>query len=821
MQWVQPLSLCCRWKSLQHSSLRYHFRRIQYVVPWSVHPQQQKCLHSSSASPSLSGSASHREYLLSLPPPKNIQKVLIANRGEIACRIIRTCKRLGLSTVAIYSSVDGPNCLHAQMADEAVPIGTGPAASQSYLLMDDILQITQETQANAIHPGFGFLSENAQFAQRVRQQDLLFVGPPVSAMEDMASKSRSKHIMEQAGVPVTPGFDPYTNPNTAAVDEPSDIDELLYERALNHVGFPLIIKALMGGGGKGMRLVHTSNDFREALRSCQHEALASFGDARVLLERYLIRPRHVEVQVIADAFGNTVYLYERDCSLQRRHQKVIEEAPASDLAPSFRKRLGMMGTRAAEAVGYVNAGTVEFLLDTAPLAATSMDHEEPHPNIYFCEMNTRLQVEHPVTEQITGIDLVEWQLRVAAGETLPIPNQEDIPPINGHSMEARIYAEAPSRNFLPSPGHVWYHRPPTVPNSDTDPITGIRVDTGIQSGQDVSVFYDPMIAKLVCHGSTRQEAIQRLTNALKKYHIAGVSTNIDFLIRCAQHPTFQIAGAINTGFLEDHVNDIFNEEKSLAPSHWAPLAGIMAVLLRIEKRITPSNLNSANPIHNISSKRSNLRPWSSHWGSWRMGGESGRPQRTLNVTLPNPMEVTCISNRDGSFDINWLDSMGPFVVSGTLAANGGMEIVVSRTQRIKLTTVLKEDDGFIKVRMWPAFGTTCYSDYFWEIDVVDPVSSISNHGSTGFANTSSNGEVKAPMPGKVSRINFQVGDRVEVGDVVVVLEAMKMEHNCSSPCIGSVTEIRCEKNSVVPEGAILFVVAAEDETETTIDASES
>jgi 3-methylcrotonyl-CoA carboxylase alpha subunit len=805
------------------------------MIPSTIYPQQARHLYSSSASiPSVpDSSSSRRVYLKYLPPPKNIQKVLIANRGEIACRIIRTCKRLGLSTVAIYSSVDGPNCLHAQMADEAVPIGTGPAASQSYLLMDDILQIAQETQANAIHPGFGFLSENAQFAQRVRQQDLLFVGPPVSAMEDMASKSRSKHIMEQAGVPVTPGFDPYTSPNTTA--EPIDIDELLYERAVNHVGFPLIIKALMGGGGKGMRLVHTSNDFREALRSCQHEALASFGDTRVLLERYLIRPRHIEVQVIADSFGNTVYLYERDCSLQRRHQKVIEEAPASDLSSSFRKRLGMMGTRAAEAVGYVNAGTVEFLLDTASVAASgpfSADPEEPYPNIYFCEMNTRLQVEHPVTEQITGIDLVEWQLRVAAGEALPIPNQEDIPPIIGHSMEARIYAEVPSRNFLPSPGHVWYHRPPTSPNTDTDPMTGIRVDTGIQSGQDVSVYYDPMIAKLVCHGSTRHQAAQRLTDALKKYHIAGVSTNIDFLIRCAQHPTFQIAGAINTGFLEDHANDIFNEEKSMAPSHWAPLAGIIAVLLRIEKRITPSDLDAANTLCDTSPKRSNLRPWSSQWGSWRMGGEAGRPQRIINVTMPNALEVTCVSNRDGSFDIHWLDSndksnesavnrKGPFVVNGTLAANGAMEIVVNRAQRIKLTTVMNQEDGSIKVRMWPELGATCYDDYFWEMDVVDPMSAISNFGSTGFAHGAGNGEVKAPMPGKVSRINYRVGDLVEVGDVVVVLEAMKMEHNCFSPGAGTVTEIRCESNAVVPEGAVLFVITSDSETDAKIAASES
>jgi 3-methylcrotonyl-CoA carboxylase alpha subunit len=740
-----------------------------------------------------------------------INKVLIANRGEIACRIIRTCQALDIPTVAIYSSADGPHCLHATMADEAYPIGIGPSSTESYLRSHDIIQIAKQTNANAIHPGFGFLSERAAFAQQIHDANLLFIGPPVTAMMDMASKSQAKYKMELASVPTTPGFDPYNNTINNS-NEPLDesiMNDVLYERAIHHIGFPVLIKALMGGGGKGMRLVHSASEFKEALTSCQNEALQSFGDSRVLLEKYLINPRHIEIQIIGDQYGNIVHLYERDCSVQRRHQKVLEEAPASDLSDSFRHHIGQLGVRAAAAVNYYNAGTVEFLLDTQQQQQSQQADSEYTNNIYFCEMNTRLQVEHSVTEQITGIDLVEWQLRVAAGEVLPISNQENIPKINGHSIEARIYAETPTKQFLPSPGHVWYHHPPTIPNTGTNPTTGIRVDTGIQSGQNVSVYYDPMIAKLICHGSTRANAISQLRFALQQYHIAGVATNIDFLLHCIDHPTFHNAGMINTGFLEEFgdaiIQDCINEEHNRKVHPYARLAGAMAILLRIEDRITN---------HQDTHKNNALQspaPWSSRWGSWRMGGDSARVQRQLFI-MPEKSVVVCTSHRDGSYDIHWKndDASNEEVVSyhvdGSLDVVGNMELILNHTTRIKLKTVTKSDDEIIQLRMWPESGKSHRNDYHWEIDILDPMSRLHAKGINEGSTTTDDGVVMAPMPGTISRINYKVGDSVNLGDVVVVMEAMKMEHPCCSPCDGIVSEIRCEPNIVVPDSAILFVV---------------
>ena len=784
-------------------------------------PKSAKIRPLSSASTSSTGTSQQQ-----LPQLENtIQKVLIANRGEIACRIIRTCRSLGIPTVAIYSSADGPHCLHATMADEAYLIGSGPSSTESYLRSAEIIDVAQRTKANAIHPGFGFLSERASFAQQVQDHRLIFVGPPVQAMQDMASKSRAKHMMDEAGVPTTPGFDPYTsnsNKPETLPDETTNINhitnELLYDQAVHHVGFPLLIKALMGGGGKGMRLVHTAQDFRDALQSCQNEARQSFGDARVLLERYLIHPRHIEVQIIGDQYNNIVHLYERDCSVQRRHQKVLEEAPASHLSEEFRNYIGQLGVKAASAVNYFNAGTVEFLLDTRPQQNQSSipGSDQPHPNIYFCEMNTRLQVEHSVTEQITGIDLVEWQLRVAAGEMLPIPQQEHIPKVQGHSIEARIYAETPTKQFLPSPGRIWYHSPPTKPNVGTDPMTGVRVDTGVQSGQDVSVYYDPMIAKLICHGTNRNDAIEKLQTALQNYHIAGVSNNVDFLLRCIQHPTFRgnrETDSIDTGFIEQYgvsiIQDCINHESTRKSHHpMARIAGAMAILLQMEQRIQSKDGNT------LSTTQTNMGPWSSHSGSWRMGGDTARAQRKLYL-MPEKYMMTCTSNRDGSYDMNWCSDDGNgddtfFHVDGTLCLDGDMELMVNRTQRLKMTTVMKEENGIIQVRMWPTIGKSHRNDYCWEIDVLDPLSNINVDGMTSETTTPmGNGIVVTPMPGKVSRINFKVGDVVRVGDVVVVLEAMKMEHPCTSTCNGTITEIRVTPNTIVPDSSVLFVVTSE------------
>lgn len=698
-----------------------------------------------------------------------LEKVLVANRGEIACRVMRTCQRLGVATVALYSVADGPDALHARMADEAYLIGTGPSPGDSYLLQDEVLRIARESEAAAIHPGYGFLSEAPAFAQACEDAGIQFVGPPAPAISAMGSKSQSKAIMNAAGVPVTPGF---------FGDDNQDPDFLL-QKAVTEVGFPLLIKAVMGGGGKGMRLVWNEGDFKEALSSCQRESQSAFGDSAVLLERYLVSPRHVEVQVVADSFGNCVHLYERDCSLQRRHQKIIEEAPASDLPQELRQRLGEMGTKAVKAAAYVGAGTVEFLLDTkAP------------DQFFFCEMNTRLQVEHPITEQITGVDLVEWQLRIAAGEELPM-KQEDIPCF-GHAFEARIYAENPARDFLPATGTVWHHSPPCASNSGASP-EGVRVDTGLQSGQEVGVHYDPMISKLIVHAENRELALGKLVSALKDYQIAGVPTNIEFLVRCAQHPTFKKAGAINTGFLEDHADDVRMEETT-KPNPMAQAMAAFAALMHLERR--------------VGVQRQQKSPWSSMSGSWRAGGAAGRATRRLKLSGnhgPDAPCVDCISNRDGSFNISVMeksDVVESFHLSGSLHTDASMEVVLNGTHRMSLTSVLREGDGLMKLSLWQKEPRR-KDGFSWEVEFEHPLSPLPQRlqeGATG------EGTIKAPMPGKVTRLNKQEGDFVKAGELVMVLEAMKMEHLIKATRDGLVGEIRYRVDDVVSDGAILFVM---------------
>eukprot|EP00934_Nitzschia_sp_Nitz4_P003523 Nitzschia sp. Nitz4//scaffold22_size323478//32180//34366//NITZ4_000498-RA/size323478-processed-gene-0.440-mRNA-1//-1//CDS//3329542908//3513//frame0 len=689
-------------------------------------------------------------------------KVLIANRGEIACRVIRTCQKLEIPTVALYSSADGPNCLHAQMADEAFLIGTGPNPSESYLLQDQILDICQRTNAQAIHPGYGFLSENFGFCERVAATEgLKFIGPPPEAILAMGSKSKSKAIMEEAGVPTTPGYygddnqDPY----------------FLLDRA-KEIGFPLLIKAVMGGGGKGMRLVWKEEEFLDALASCQRESLSSFGDDRVLMEKYLQDPRHVEVQVMADSHGNVVHLFERDCSLQRRHQKIIEEAPAADLPEDIRKRFGEMGKRAAQAVGYENAGTVEFLMEG--------------DDFYFCEMNTRLQVEHPVTELVTGLDLVEWQLRVAAGETLPILDQDQIT-CTGHALEARIYSEVPARNFLPGTGTVWHHNPPAVSNTGAS-SEGIRVDTGIQKGQDVGVYYDPMICKLIVHDDNREKALAKLVKALKSYEIAGVPTNIDFLIACAEHDTFRKAGDVNTGFLDRHLEEVLPSESTAPPL--AAAVGVFMTLLELEGRTGVEDLAAA---------RRSRSPFGSLSGSWRM---SANAKRSMVLEDGRTAEVT--SHRDGSYDIE-VDEIS-FHIQGTVSKDGKVEVVVNNTHRIHATTALLPGEEQYQVRMWPS---GLDNDYFWQVDVMNPSAASLMAGGTELGG--GQGSIKSPMPGKISQIPHAVGDEVSEGDVIVVMEAMKMEHRVTAPISGVLAELNCRVDDVVMDGAVLAVVEAPEQ----------
>src|SRR6187401_423128 len=431
-----------------------------------------------------------------------IASLLIANRGEIACRIIRTARRMGIRTVAVYSDADA-KALHVRQADEAVHIGPSPAR-ESYLVGEKILEAAKQTGAQAIHPGYGFLSENEAFAEACAKEGVVFIGPPASAIRAMGSKSAAKSLMEKAGVPLTPGY------------HGDDQDPGLLAREAGKIGFPVLIKASAGGGGKGMRRVDKGEDFAAALASCQREAKSAFGEDRVLVEQYVLKPRHIEIQVFADSHGGCVYLFERDCSVQRRHQKVLEEAPAPGMTAERRAAMGRAAVEAAKAVGYVGAGTVEFIA-------------HPDGRFYFMEMNTRLQVEHPVTEMVTGLDLVEWQLRVAFGEALP--RTQDQLAITGHAIEARIYAEDPDKGFLPSTGRLVHLAPPAQTDS-------VRVDTGVEQGDAITPFYDPMIAKLIVHAADRAGALARMKTALEQYRIVGVASNVEFLGRLVASDSF-------------------------------------------------------------------------------------------------------------------------------------------------------------------------------------------------------------------------------------------------------------------------------------------
>ncbi|EIE19193.1 biotin carboxylase [Coccomyxa subellipsoidea C-169] len=505
--------------------------------------------------------------------PLPFSKVLVANRGEIACRVLQTAKRLGIPTVAVYSEADRTS-LHASLADEAFCIGPA-AARDSYLRMERILEVALKTGAQAVHPGYGFLSENTTFAGMCEDNGISFVGPPASAIASMGNKSEAKALMAGAGVPVVPGY------------HGDDQDESLLFEEGHKVGFPLLVKAVLGGGGKGMKLANSARELPEALSSAKREAAASFGDERVLLERYITRPRHIEVQIFADTLGNAVYLFERDCSMQRRHQKagtslVIEEAPAPGISEDFRRSIGEAAVAAARAVGYVNAGTVEFIVDTDT------------GDYYFMEMNTRLQVEHPVTEAITGQDLVEWQLRVAAGQ--PLPLLQDQLKILGHAFEARVYAESPERGFMPGTGTLQRWRIPHGAVSFSH-IGDVRVDSGVRKGDQVGVHYDPMIAKLITKGPDRQTALDNLHTALSELQVSGLPTNVTFLKRLASHPAFA-AVELDTSFIAKHLNSL--TAAAQPPAKVVALAALARHMLQVQ--VSPGLfplLHASNHVLNI------------------------------------------------------------------------------------------------------------------------------------------------------------------------------------------------------------------------------
>ncbi|HET9596194.1 MAG TPA: acetyl/propionyl/methylcrotonyl-CoA carboxylase subunit alpha [Anaeromyxobacteraceae bacterium] len=658
-------------------------------------------------------------------------KILVANRGEIACRVMRTARRLGIRSVAVYSDADA-RAKHVAMADEAYRIGPAPAR-ESYLCADAILAAAQRSGAHAIHPGYGFLSENAEFAEACAGAGLVFIGPPPEAIRAMGSKSAAKQLMERAGVPLVPGY------------HGEDQSEARLAAEAERIGWPVLVKATAGGGGKGMRAVVDAASFPEALAGARREARASFGDDRVLLERYLARPRHVEVQVFADARGGTVHLFERDCSIQRRHQKVLEEAPAPGLGEALRAAMGRAAIAAATAIGYVGAGTVEFLLDE-------------DGRFYFMEMNTRLQVEHPVTEMITGRDLVEWQLRVAAGEPLPAA-QGDLA-ISGHAIEARIYAEDPSRDFLPATGVVAHLRTPVE-------SAHVRVDTGVREGDAVTIHYDPMIAKLVVWDTDRAGAVRRLRAALAEYQAVGVTTNLAFLGAVAAHPAYA-AAELDTRFIERHRAALVGDA---APATDAVLAiACLDVLLRRAADAEEGSRGSGDP----------YSPWHRTDG-WRLNADH---HHALCFVDGGELVRVLAHYRPGGFLLDLPN--GPVEVRGE--RSGSADLVAEVGGARLRATVVRSGDDLVVITGGRGHRLTLH----------DPAAGA-DHDAGG-------GTLTAPMPGRVVAVMVERGARVEKGAPLVVLEAMKMEHTVKAPRDGRVTEIYFSVDALVSEGAQLVAL---------------
>ena len=654
--------------------------------------------------------------------------VLIANRGEIAVRIARTAKMLGMRTIAVYSEAD-KGALHTRVCDEAVLIG--PAApGLSYLAVERLIDAARRTGAACVHPGYGFLSENAEFAEACAAAGLVFVGPPPAAMRAMGLKDHAKALMEAAGVPVVPGYH-------------GEQQELAYlNREADLIGYPVLIKAVAGGGGRGLRRVDAGADFAEALASAQREAMAAFGNARVLIEKYVQAPRHIEIQVFADRHGNTIHLNERDCSLQRRHQKVIEEAPAPGMTPALRAEFGEAAVKAARAVGYVGAGTVEFIADAAAGLRSGA--------FWFMEMNTRLQVEHPVTEAITGLDLVAWQFRIAAGEPLPLA-QTDVK-LDGHAIEARVYAEDPDRGFLPSPGRVAVLELPAG--------EGIRVDTGVAAGDAVPADYDAMIAKVIAHAPTRAAALDRLAAALDRMVVVGPRVNKAFLRALITHPAFR-AGGCDTGFIARHLDELLDAD----PAVTAPaVAHAVALLLERERQ----RIAAATAIQTLPSGQPWHDPWSAHDG-FALG-----PAREVGVDIlvDGGVKPAGVAWDAGGVKVRFAGASGGITAPGmtrTLAIEGGLVVLTAGRQH--LVSLIGYDR-----------------------------SDASPHGDDGV--------LRAPMNGRIVAVLVEAGQAVKQGDRLILLEAMKMEHALVAPFDGVVAELTAAAGDPAAEGAALVRIAA-------------
>ena len=657
-------------------------------------------------------------------------KILIANRGEIACRIIETAHQLGVRCVAVYSDAD-QDARHVAMADEAYHIGPSPS-KDSYLRADKILEVAKKSGAQAVHPGYGFMSENPEFATACAKSGIEFIGPPVAAIEAMGSKSAAKDIMSKADVPLVPGYH----------GNNQDPEHLRAE--CDKIGYPVLLKAAFGGGGKGMRIVNTAADFDQALASAKREAMAGFSNDTMLLEKYLTQPRHVEIQVFADKLGNCIYLADRDCSIQRRHQKVIEEAPAPNIPADIRQSMGEAAVRAAQAIDYVGAGTVEFLYDV-------------DGSFYFMEMNTRLQVEHPVTEMITGQDLVKWQLMAAFGNALPLKQSEVV--VDGHSFEVRIYAEDPDNEFLPATGRLNYLRQP-------EQNRHVRVDTGVRENDEVSTFYDPMIAKLIVWDESRERALQRMLRTLDDYRISGLKTNLTFLTSLLEHPAFA-AVELETVFIEKHEKELFSAVRNEDTQALA-LATLYLMLQQ-----TAQNHSLAD------SSRDTTSPWHQFSG-WR-----------LNSVQKH--QLTLVSENGEAHHIVVEQTAGRF------ACGIDGEIIHAQGNLIDDHLVAKLDDHNVNVRV-------AFHD--------DQVTVFNKQNLTTFTHITATaveseeqadeGSLKAPMNGTIVSVLCDVGDVVKQDQSLVIMEAMKMEYTIKATSDGTIKEVFYQVGDLVADGALLI-----------------
>ncbi|MFM0482392.1 acetyl/propionyl/methylcrotonyl-CoA carboxylase subunit alpha [Paraburkholderia strydomiana] len=671
-------------------------------------------------------------------------KILIANRGEIACRVAATCKRLGIASVAVYSDADA-DAKHVSACDEAVHIG-GATAAESYLRVARIIEAARATGAQAVHPGYGFLSENEDFAHACEAAGIVFIGPPVEAIAAMGSKAAAKALMHAAAVPLVPGY------------HGDDQNPELLHREADAIGYPVLLKASAGGGGKGMRVVERSEDFLAALASCKREAASSFGNDRVLIEKYLTRPRHVEVQVFADRHGGAVYLFDRDCSVQRRHQKVLEEAPAPGLSAQIKREMGEAAVAAARAVNYVGAGTVEFIM-----TATG--------DFYFMEMNTRLQVEHPVTEMITGQDLVEWQLRVAAGQ--PLPLTQDQLKIDGHAIEARIYAEHPARGFLPSTGTLKHLRMPEGVEFTIHAGAGesrkapVRIDSGVREGDTITPFYDPMIAKLIVHGATREEALARMSRALHACEVIGPHTNVEFLQRIVESEPFA-TGDLDTGLIERHHEALFAPVKK--PFKEALALACAALLTR-----EGGTAHGASPWDALSHWRLNSGfTQTLGWLAIESSGETGSP---FTVAFARDGATQTLEHDGVREAFSWSSGAGLHEYRATIGD-------ARATGRVFI-----DGDTFHVFCLGHALA------FEWQNLLAHAADA--EHGE---------GRLTAPMPGKVIAVLVEPGAVVEKGTPLIVMEAMKMEHTIGAPAAGTVSEVLYAVGDQVADGAQLLVL---------------